>query len=149
MYHNILVPLDGSKMAESILDHVEDLARKDQSKVTLLQVEDAPMMLGRDEVIDTDTYKKNLNRRKERVKSYLLGLIESLEERGIEAHYKIVYGSVIKAIMETAEEEKADLIAIATHGFDVLSRSVFGSVTAALVQKVHCPMLITHRRGNG
>ena len=149
MYHNILVPLDGSKMAESVLDYVEDLALADQAKVTLLQVEEAPMMLGRDEVIDTNAYKKNLEKRTARVKSYLLDLTGSLEKRGIKADYKIGYGSVTKAIMETAEEEKADLIAMATHGFDVLSRSAFGSVTAGLVQKVHCPMLITRRGGNG
>jgi nucleotide-binding universal stress UspA family protein len=147
MFQNILVPLDGSKMAESILDHVEDMARFTRAKVTLLQVEDTPLMLGRDEVIDTNAYKKNLNKRRERVKSYMLDLVGNLKEHGIEAHYKIAYGSVIKSIMETAEEEKADLIAMATHGFSGLSRSVFGSVAAGLVQKIHCPMLITRRNG--
>lgn len=147
MFQNILVPLDSSKMAESILDHVEDMARFARAKVTLLQVEDAPLMLGRDEVIDANVYKKNQEIRKERVKSYLLNLVGNLEERGIEAHYKIGYGSVTKSIMETAEEEKADLIAMATHGFDSLSRTVFGSVAASLVQKIHCPMLITRRNG--
>ncbi len=147
MFRNILVPLDGSKMAESILDHVEDMARLARAKVTLLQVEDAPLMLGRDEVIDTNAHKKNMNKRKERVKSYLLNLVGNLEQHGIEAHYKIGYGSVIKSIVETAEEEKADLIAMTTHGFDSLSRSVFGSVAASLVQKIHCPMLITRRNG--
>ena len=147
MFRNILVPLDGSKMAESILDHVEDMARFARAKVTLLQVEDAPLMLGRDEVIDTSAYKKNREKRKERVKSYLLNLVANLKEHGIEADYKIGYGSVIKSIVETAEEEKADLVAMTTHGFDSISRSVFGSVAASLVQKIHCPMLIT--RGNG
>jgi nucleotide-binding universal stress UspA family protein len=147
MYHNILVPLDGSKMAESILDHVEDLARQDQAQVILLQVEDTPVMLGRDEVIDTATYKKTLQKRQQRVKSYLANLMEKLQESGIDAHYKIGYGSVTKTIAETAAEEKADLVAMATDGFDGLSRSVFGSVAAGLVQKVHCPMLITRRKG--
>lgn len=59
MYHNILVPLDGTKMAESILYWVEDMARLDKAKVILLQVEDAPMMLGRDEVIDTRPIKRS------------------------------------------------------------------------------------------
>jgi nucleotide-binding universal stress UspA family protein len=149
MYHNILVPLAWSKMAESILDHVADLARMDQAKVILLQVEEAPLLLGRDEVIDINAYKKHLKKKKKRVKSYLLNLAENLRENGIEAHCKIGYGSVIKSIMKIAEEEKADLIAIATHGFDWLSKSVFGSVTAGLVQKAHCPMLITRRNGNG
>ena len=134
MFHNILVPLDGSKMAESILNHVEEMARFDQARVILLQVEDAPMMLGRDEVIDKKTYKKTVKKKKQRVKSYLVNIIGDLQERGVEAHYKIGYGSVIKSILETAEEEKVDLIAMVTHGFDGLSRSVFGSVAAGLVQ---------------
>jgi len=149
MYHNILVPLDGTKMAETILDFVEDMARQDQAKVILLQVEDAPMMLGRDEVIDTSTYKKALEKRKQRVKSYLTHLMGELQRDGIDAHYKIGYGSITGSILETAEEEKADLIAMATHGFDGLSRSVFGSVAAGLVQKVHCPILITRRNAIG
>lgn len=145
MFQNILVPLDGSMMAESILDHVEDMARYAGARITLLQVEDAPLMLGRDEVIDGNAHKKNQQKKKELVNSYLLNLVGHLKERGIEAHYKVGYGSVIKSIMETAEEEKADLIAMATHGFDSLSRTVFGSVAASLVQKSHCPMLITRR----
>jgi len=149
MYHNILVPLDGSKMAEAILDYVEDMARQDKAKVILLQVEDAPMMLGHDEVIDTSTYKKALKKRKQRVKSYLVNLKERLLESGIDAHYKIGHGSIKMAILEAAEEEKADLIAMATHGLDGLSRSVYGSVAAGLVQKVHCPMLITRRNATG
>jgi len=149
MYHNILVPLDGSNMAEAVLDHVEDMARQNQAKVILLQVEDAPMMLGRDEIIDTANYKKVLMKREKRVKSYLVRIMEKFLESGIDADYKIGYGSVTKSILETAEEENADLIAMATHGFDGLSQSVFGSVAAGLVQKVHCPMLITRRHGIG
>jgi nucleotide-binding universal stress UspA family protein len=145
MYHNILVPLDGSKPAEAILDLVEDMALHDQARVILLQVDDAPVMLGYDEVIDTEAYKKSLKKRKQRVKSYLVNLTEKFQECGIDAHYKVRYGSIKKAILETAEEENADLIALATHGFDGLSRSVYGSVAAGLVQKVHCPMLITRR----
>ena len=148
MFQNILVPLDGSKMAESILEHVEDMARFARGKVTLLQVEDAPLMLGRDEVIDANAYKKVQANRQEQVKSYLLNLVGNLKARGVEAHYKIGYGSVTKAIMETAQEEKADLIAMATHGFNGLSRSVFGSVAAGLVRKINCPMLITRRNGS-
>lgn len=74
------------------------------------------------------------------MKSYLVNLIGKLRESGIDADYKIGYGSLEKTIIETAEEEKAHLIAMATHGFDGLSQSVYGSVAACLVQKVHCPI---------
>ena len=93
MYHNILVPLDGSNMSEAVLRHVEGMARQNQAKVILLQVEDGPVMLGRDEVIDTFTYKRRQKKRKQRVKAYLTNLIEQLQESGIDAQYKIRYGS--------------------------------------------------------
>ena len=52
MYRTILVPVDGSKRAEAIFRHVENLAKGSDAKVVLLKVEEEPIMLGRDEVID-------------------------------------------------------------------------------------------------
>ena len=83
MYHNILVPLDGTDMAEAVLDHVKKMACENQAKVILLQVEDVPMMLGHDEVIDTSTYHRRLEKRKKRVKSYLANLTSTFPCRRV------------------------------------------------------------------
>jgi len=52
MYQTILVPLDGSGRAEAILSHAESAARNNTTKVVFLKVDEEPMMLDRDEVID-------------------------------------------------------------------------------------------------
>ena len=52
MYQTILVPVDGSRRAEAILSHVLHLAKQDNARVVLLKVEEEPIMLDRDEVID-------------------------------------------------------------------------------------------------
>ena len=110
MYNNILVPLDGSKRAESILGPVKNLAQQHKSRVTFLQVEEPPMMLGYDEVIDVNTYRKGRKKRKKRVTHYLTYLMQEFKERGIEAEFKIAYGSVVESILNTAEDTNCDLI---------------------------------------
>ncbi|MGD8881322.1 MAG: hypothetical protein PVI82_05500 [Desulfobacterales bacterium] len=55
MYKKIRVPLDGSKRAEEILDPVENPAKGYGAKVLLLQVEEEPLLLGCDEVVDAST----------------------------------------------------------------------------------------------
>jgi nucleotide-binding universal stress UspA family protein len=63
MYNKILVPLDGSKRAEVILPHVEQLAKHYNSEVVFMLVEEGPLLLGRDEVVDLSVYKQNLDKR--------------------------------------------------------------------------------------
>ena len=82
MYKKILVPLDGSDMAEEILDPVEQLAKGFGSKVLLLQVDEAPLMLGDDEVIDESTYDQQKQRRKQ-MEPYLSGIEKRFREKGI------------------------------------------------------------------
>ena len=66
MYNIILTPLDGSKRSESILPHVEEMARKFNSKVFLLRVEEPPLSLDIDEVVDLSRCHAEFNHRKER-----------------------------------------------------------------------------------
>ena len=49
MYQTILVPVDGSKRAEAILDHAENLAKRNGVRVVFIRVEEEPLMVVRDE----------------------------------------------------------------------------------------------------
>ena len=64
MYQTILVPMDGSKRAEAILSHVESIAKSDDAKVFFLKVEEEPIMLERDEVIDIEKYHEVFDKKK-------------------------------------------------------------------------------------
>jgi nucleotide-binding universal stress UspA family protein len=142
MYHNILVPLDGTKRSEAILDLVKDMALSDQARVVLLKVEDPPILLGRDEVIDIPAYRKGREVCKAKDQSYLAELEEDFQKSGIEAQCQIACGSVVASILDTAESEKADLIAMSTRGINRFPREIGNSVAAGLLQKADRPLLI-------
>ena len=142
MYRNILVPLDGTKRSEAILELVKDVALHDQARVILLKVEDPPIMLGRDEVIDIPAYRKEREECQAQDQSYLADLQEEFQKKGIEVQCQVACGSVVSSIMDTAESEKADLIAMSTRGISRVYREVGNSVAAGLLQKADRPLLL-------
>jgi len=142
MYQTILVPVDGSRRAEAILTHVEHVAARDNAKVVFLKVEEEPIMLDRDEVIDVAKYHQEFETQKERSQSYLNGLKSEFGKRGIEAGTRLAYGSVVKAILTTAADTGTNLIAMATHGLGGLARVSYGSVAAGVLQAAELPILL-------
>jgi nucleotide-binding universal stress UspA family protein len=140
MYANILVPLDGSKRAETILSHVENVATRFGSQVIFLKVvESFRQVVGGDFVyIDPSDYEA----RKKEAEDYLLGMKARFHEKGIESRTRIVNGPVVEAIIENAEQVNADLIAIASHGRGGLSRVFYGSVAAGVLHRVDRPLLL-------
>ena len=142
MYHTILVPLDGSKRAESILNHVEELARRFDAKVIFLQVvEPEPMAVG-PEGNYMERYQEELERQTKQIETYLASLEGEFREKGIKARTRVAHGPVAEAIINAAESEGADLIAIASHGRSGLSRVFYGSVTAGVLHRIDRPLLL-------
>jgi len=147
MYKTILVPLDGSKRAEAILPHVEELARRFGAKVIFLRIVEDVMMLGYDAVLDISVHQQDHDQRKKEAKSYLAGLEGVFKEKKISAKNIVSFGSVVQSILDTAEREGADLIAIASHGRGSLSRVFYGSVAAGVLHSIDRPLLIIRSRG--
>jgi nucleotide-binding universal stress UspA family protein len=142
MYKSILVPLDGSKRAEAILPHIENLCRLSGCKVIfLIVVEDFPTV-GFDEAVDWRLFNEDCERLKRESESYLTGLERTFRQKNIETEKRIVQGPVVKMIIETAANESADLIAMASHGRSGLSRTFYGSVAAGVLQRVDRPLLL-------
>jgi nucleotide-binding universal stress UspA family protein len=144
MYQTVLVPLDGSSRAESILPHVENLAIQFKSKVYFLQVvtlHDATIQID-----DIDQYLYNINQKKEEIRAYLASIQEGFQKKGIEASCLIEEGAVVETILSVARRENADLIAIASHGRSGLSRVFYGSVAAGIMQKIDRPILVIRTR---
>lgn len=141
MYNCILVPLDGSKRAERILPHVENLALSGKSKVILMQVVRVSVysdMYIVDPVVSEDVFKKEL----QAAEIYLEGLQGEFREKRIETSVSVVTGPIVKAILDTAQKEKADLIAIASHGRSGIGRFFYGSVAAGVLNQIDRPLLI-------
>ena len=142
MYHEILVPLDGSKRAEAILDHVEDIAIGDRVKIFFLKVEEEPIRLERDEVIDVEKYHEAFVKQIAFSQAYLDELKARFHEKDIQAVTKLAFGSVVKAILNAAAKTGTDLIAMATHGLSGLARVSYGSVAAGVLQAADIPILL-------
>ncbi len=142
MYQTILVPVDGSQRAEAILSHVESLAKSSGAKIIFLKVEEEPIMLDRDEVIDVAKYHEKFENRIKLSEAYLGDLQTGFREKGINAVTQVAYGSVVKAILNTAAKTATDLIAMATHGLSGLTRVSYGSVAAGVLQAADLPILL-------
>ena len=74
----------GSKRAEAIIPHVEEMALRYTAKVILLKVEEPAILLEWDEVIDLQRYKEEYNRQRKQTESYLETIRENLSGKGIE-----------------------------------------------------------------
>ena len=142
MYQRILVPLDGSERAEMILSHVKDIATHYKSRVVFLKVDEEPVNLGWDEVIDKNKYHAEFEQRRNLSEAYLAEWKADFEKDNIEVHTKIAYGPVVKAILSTADDVNSDLIALASHGLSALPRMSYGSVAAGLLQYINRPLFI-------
>jgi len=146
MYKTILVPLDGSKRAEAILPHVKNLSLCFNSKVIFFMVLEPSLMLEYDEVIDLSKYLEKRDLQKKETETYLASLQERFHANGIEVQTLIGHGLVVKAIIDTAKRENADLVAMASHGRSGLSRAFYGSVAAGVLQGIDRPLLIIRSR---
>jgi nucleotide-binding universal stress UspA family protein len=142
MYKTILVPLDGSPRAETILPHATSLAAKYGAKLVLLQVVEplVAMVTPYDMVpyVDRDAAERTM----QEAKSYLSGKEGEIRGEGIETRAYVESGPVVSVILDVAEREKADLIAMASHGRTGLSRVFYGSVAAGILQKADRPLLL-------
>lgn len=146
MYNRILVPLDGSKRAEMIRPHVRALASRFQAKVILMMVIE-PMTFadGLGETfpsISEDAFKEKITE----AEFYLDGVAAKFRNKGIDCTTLVFHGPVVETIVNTADSENADLIALASHGRGGISRLFYGSVAAGILNRVDRPLFIIRSR---
>jgi nucleotide-binding universal stress UspA family protein len=87
-------------------------------------------------------HEQELKQRRRDAEAYLAARQGSFHEKGIEAKWSILQGPVVGAIIEAAESEEADLIAMASHGRSGLSQCFYGSVAAGVLHRVDRPLLV-------
>jgi nucleotide-binding universal stress UspA family protein len=146
MYNKILVPLDGSKRAEAILPHAEEMANRYEAEIIFLRVEELYVMLEWDEVVDLANCREKFDARKKTSEGYLDQLKAEFRDKGIRADARLVHGPVVKSILTAAEDMDVDIILMASHGLGGLHRTFYGSVTAGVLQKIDRPLLIIRTR---
>jgi len=141
MYNRILVPLDGSELAEQVLPGVIELANCTGAEIVLIRVPDFPVYEYLMPAADLTTPMQELAR--DQASQYLDRVSSDLRATGLHVRTQVVYdGAVYSTILETAKEMKVDLIAMSTHGRSGLARLVMGSVADDVVHHAELPVLL-------
>jgi nucleotide-binding universal stress UspA family protein len=123
MYRRVLVPLDGSRLAEGILPFVLQIAGPLDLEVALVRVVE-PIMTqtlegtGHAPVDDAD-----------------------LRSRGVRVTTDARHGEPLAELLAAARDSRADLIAMTTHGRSGLGRLLFGSIAEAVLRRAQIPVL--------
>ncbi len=147
MYKKILVPLDGSPLAEAALPPVVELAQCTGAKIILLRVLLTPVYeyMMTDPVVATVTAEaKEINR--DEVQNYLEYMAAGLRQKGLTVETQVCEGPIADAILDYAESIHTDLIAMSTHGRSGLARWLIGSVADKVVHAATMPVLLVRPR---
>jgi nucleotide-binding universal stress UspA family protein len=144
MYKQILVPLDGSQLAEKVLPHAVAVAKATGAEVTLVTV--VQPAFGGPSKSYVETLPEVVAERKAAAHAeamiYLERVQRDLQERGVAAHCDTIEDDVAGAIIGYAEQKGFDLIAMATHGRSGLDRFIMGSVAEQVVRGTLKPVLL-------
>lgn len=127
----LLVPLDGSTLAEAVLPVAERLAHDHEAEIILL------------EVLESQGTRETELDMERQAGSYLQRTVDSIRRRGLgRVRACVWYGDAHQAIANAATRERADLIAMSTHGRSGLDRLRFGSVAEGVIRRAPVPALL-------
>lgn len=134
-FKRILVALDGSEAAESVLVYLRTLVRSQGSTVYLLSVPEGS---------ESENYNAS-------IQLYLDKIAAQLQKEGIDSIVSITGSGPARTILAMAEAIHADIIVMASHGRGGIERSTIhiGSVTEKIVQKSPCPLFVVSLTKSG
>ena len=133
MLERIIVPLDGSLTAEAVLPHVRRILHRQDSEIILVRaVVPAPV---ENSVLIADAATGA-------ARSYVVGVQERMEREGVRVSSEVRVGSAVGVILDLADEKKATMIAMATHGASGLKRILLGSVAEVVLRKSPVPVFV-------
>ena len=126
---NILLPVDGSDLAELAVGPALEIADLFEGRVLLLRAVEP---------------RKNADeaREIEEARHHLQGIAREFERKGVRTHTLVEKGEPVEEILKTLRFHQADLVVMTTHGRSGLSRLVTGSVTEEVLRKATVPLLV-------
>jgi nucleotide-binding universal stress UspA family protein len=139
-YRRVLVPLDGSPVAESIIPFIVDIAGPLDMEIVLLRVVTPAVPQAGAPV--SGVIVEELAARMTEARDYLSSIAAELWSRGVRVQVRVRTGTPVQGVLAAARESAADLIAMTTHGRSGLRRLVFGSVAEAVLRLADIPVLM-------
>ena len=142
MFSRVLVPLDGSSLAEQVLPYVKILSKGLGGQVELLRViEPSPSASLMDPAQET-CWQRVPSGVDQDAEKYLTGVTSSLTGAGIQVSATVDHGDPASRIMATAEAPPGTLIAMSTHGKSGITRWALGSVANKVLHSTSNPLLM-------
>ncbi len=148
MYRKIMVPLDGSRLAECVLPHVEFLVKSGQVEELVFVRVIEPFRFSSVEGIPPQEDIARLDSEaKAAAESYVHHIAGELKANGASVRGEVLTGNPSEKLAEYANKGNFDLVIIATHGRSGISRWVWGSVADRLLRAVCIPVLMVRAPG--
>lgn len=153
MLDHVLVPLDGSALAEKALDHARKITAPG-GLITLLTAVDVP------EYTMTTFYATGalsgmqddfgtVEQLVPQANDYLRNIAQSLEDGGWRVNVRADIGDAASSIVESAAQLGVDAVVMSTHGRSGINRWLFGSVTQKVLEAATCPVFVVPNERHG
>ena len=142
MYKLIFMPVDGSEVSNHAAEEGFRLAKALGSETVLQYVIDISIVTLPDAelaISNLDIIRESFREQGDKVLKELSG---KAREMGVPCSTMMTEGDVHDEIINAAEEKKADLIVLGTHGRRGLNRLILGSVAGSVAKRAHCPVLL-------
>ncbi len=144
MYKKILVPLDGSEVAETALGEAEKLAKSFDADIFLFQVVPFMPVYGSPELVTPLIVDE---KQKDSAEKYLAGIAQRLREKSFKVATEVRTGQQVAVeIIDYARETGAEIIVMCTHGRSGITRWLLGSVALKVLTRGETPILLTRSR---
>jgi nucleotide-binding universal stress UspA family protein len=146
MYKKILVPLDGSQLSESVLDHVVAIASGCKTPEVVLIRTRQPIHDAVSDAVDYEVASKLDESYQKEAIEYLRKVSDDLRKRGLKVETIVLSGKPAEEILNYAQGSGVDLIIMSSHGRSGVARWVLGSVADRVIRHSTVPVLVKPSR---
>lgn len=147
MYRQIVVPLDGSELAEEALEEAKKIAKASSSPLRLIRVVDTyrtQSLPATGMALDYSMLGELAEEEIEDAKTYLTQIVDKVKGEGLDVTGDVLQGPIARQICSIAEE--GDLIVMSSHGRTGIKRWFLGSVAEEVMRNAECPVLLHKSR---
>jgi nucleotide-binding universal stress UspA family protein len=144
MYQHILVPLDGSELAEQAIPHARKLAQP-PAQLSLLRAMPQEYIAAVEQAgryASKFSTEETLAKAEAEERDYLNRVAQELQQAGYQVSTQVTRRGAAEAILDYANHHGVDLIVIASHGRSGIRRWILGSVTQKVLHSAHIPVLV-------
>ncbi len=147
MFRHLLVPLDGSDVAQRALDHAIDYAHSSGGEIDLIHVIDRRIVQAAPKALPLDAQKSLLEKLEEHGSGVLEQAAGTARSRGVRAHTHLVHGIIAEEVERVSTRIGCDLIVMGTHGRRGWAPMILGSVAESVLQRCTASVLLVRPHG--